>query len=182
MGAAFAGGLLSAASAVLAAEPAVVGACRDGTPNGAYELRMPDGRLRILGAFAKGRRTGTFLFWAASGARIAVIPYDDDAKVGTLALWYGPATPQGEPRRKQESAYASGVLHGTTRSWHANGTRRGEYRYERGSLAAAAAWTETGAPLGEPEARRIAERDRAADVDFYASLERMIAENAPRCD
>ena len=92
----------------------------------------------ILGAFAKGRRTGTFLFWASTGARIAVIPYDDDAKVGTVALWYAPATPQGEPRRKLESAYAAGVRHGLTRSWHANGARRAEYLYERGNLATAA--------------------------------------------
>ena len=142
------------------------GACRDGAPNGAYELRMPDGRLRILGAFAKGRRTGTFLFWASTGARIAVIPYDDDAKVGTVALWYRAGDPQGEPRRKLEAAYAAGVRHGITRSWHANGRRRAEYLYERGSLAAAQAWSESGAPLAEPEARRVAERDRGDGRGF----------------
>ncbi len=181
LSAAILGGL--AGSPMAAAAPDVVtGACREGVPNGAYEFRMPDGRLRIVGAFAKGRRTGTFLFWTASDARIAVIPYDDDAKVGTVALWYPPARPRGEPRRKQESAYAAGVLHGITRSWHPNGARRAEYRYEHGSLAAALAWTDSGAPLTEPEARRIAERDRATDADYYAGLERTIAENAPRCD
>ncbi len=80
--AAILGSLSGSPLAATMADHVVTGACRDGVPNGAYELRMPDGRLRILGAFAKGRRTGTFLFWAASGARIAVIPYDDDAKVG----------------------------------------------------------------------------------------------------
>lgn len=176
------GGFAGSPMAAPLPDHAVTGACRDGTPNGAYELRMPDGRLRILGAFAKGRRTGTFLFWASSGARIAVIPYDDDAKVGTIALWYVPVTPLGEPRRKLEAAYAGGVLHGVTRSWHPNGARRAEYRYERGVLAAGLAWTESGAPLAEPEARRLAERDRATDAEFYASLERIIAENGPRCD
>ena len=80
------------------------------------------------------------------------------------------------------SAYAGGVLHGVTRSWHANGARRAEYLYERGSLAMAKAWSESGAALTETEARRIAERDRVTDADFYAGLERTIAENGPRCD
>jgi antitoxin component YwqK of YwqJK toxin-antitoxin module len=160
----------------------VAASCRDGAPNGAYELRMPDGRLRVLGAFAKGRRTGTFLFWASTGSRIAVIPYDDDAKVGTVALWYPPAIPLDEPRRKLQSAYSAGVLHGHTRSWHANGKRRAEYRYERGELAAAQAWTERGEPMPEPEARRLAERDSATNAEFYASLELTIAANVPRCD
>lgn len=157
-------------------------ACRDGAPNGAYELRMPDGRLRILGAFAKGRRTGTFLFWASTGTRIAVVPYDDDAKVGTVAVWFSSAAPQADPRRKLEAAHAAGVRHGITRSWHANGRQRTEYLYERGNLVTAKAWGESGAPLAETEARRVAERDSVADADFLAGLERTIAENGPRCD
>lgn len=174
--------LLSAGTGALAQPFSVAGSCRDGAPNGAYEVRSPDGRVRVVGAFAKGRRTGTFLFWAADGARIAVIPYDDDAKVGTVALWYPPAIPRDVPRRRLESAYAAGVLHGYTRSWHASGKRRAEYLYERGILTAAAAWTESGAPLPEPDALRLAERDRDADADYYASLERMIADNVPHCD
>ena len=176
--------MLCASAGASAASPDLVPsvACRDGAPNGAYELRTPDGRLRILGAFAKGRRAGTFLFWASTGARIAVIPYDDGIKVGTVALWYAPATPQGEPRRKLEAAHAAGVRHGLTRSWHANGRQRTEYLYERGSLTAAQAWNESGVPLAAPEARRLAERDIATDAEFFASLERTIAENGPRCD
>ena len=180
---ALAGALLLAAGEHARAQPYLVaGSCRDGAPNGAYELKSQDGRLRVIGAFAKGRRTGTFVFWSSTGARIAVIPYEDDAKVGTVALWYAPANPRGESRRKLESAYAAGVLHGFTRSWHAHGKRRAEYLYERGQLAAAEAWSESGEPLSAPEARRLAEKDRGTDADFYAGLERMIAENAPRCD
>ena len=160
----------------------VAGSCRDGVPNGAYELRMPDGQMRVIGAFAKGRRTGTFLFWTSTGVRIAVIPYDDGVPTGTVALWYAQIAPRGEPRRKLESAYAGGVLHGETRSWHANGRLRSEYRYERGVLNAARAWTASGAPLSESAARRLAERDRATDADFYASLEQIVADNALHCD
>jgi hypothetical protein len=180
---ALAAAILLAVGPDASAQPDVVtGTCRDGAPNGAYELAMPDGRPRIVGAFAKGRRTGTFLFWSAGGARIAVIPYEDDAKIGTVALWYPPAIPRDAPRRKLESAYAAGVLHGHTRSWHANGKRRAEYLYERGVLAAASAWSESGAPLLEPDARHLAERDRGTDAEVYASLERLVAGNPPRCD
>ena len=173
-----------AAPAAAAPSPDLVASvgCRDGAANGAYELRMPDGRLQIVGAFAKGRRTGTFLFWTATGARIAVVPYDEDAKVGTIAVWYSPVAPQAEPRRKLEAAYAAGVRHGITRSWHANGRQATEYLYERGSLVAAKAWSESGASLAESEARRIAERDAAADADFLSGLERTIAEHGRRCD
>jgi antitoxin component YwqK of YwqJK toxin-antitoxin module len=175
-------GISTGLSAATAPDLVASVACRDGAPNGAYELRMPDGRLRILGAFAKGRRTGTFLFWASTGARIAVVPYDDDAKIGTVAVWYSSSALQAEPRRKLEAAHAAGVRHGITRSWHANGRQRTEYLYERGTLVAAKAWNESGASLAEAEARRVAERDAAADAEFLSGLERTIAENGPRCD
>jgi antitoxin component YwqK of YwqJK toxin-antitoxin module len=177
-------GLLLAATGVQAVAPELVASagCRDGAPNGAYELRTPDGRLRILGAFAKGHRTGTFLFWAATGDRIAVIPYDDDVKVGTVALWYPPAIPLTEPRRKLEAAFAAGARHGVTRSWYANGRQRTEYLYEHGKLLTAQAWSEQGTPLPEPEARLAAGRDLAQDIEYFASLERTIADNGPRCD
>jgi len=49
-------GLIAASLAAPAASGAealsVVGACRGGAPNGAYELHGPDGRLRAVGAFA----------------------------------------------------------------------------------------------------------------------------------
>ena len=53
----------------------VVGACRAGVPNGAYELRTQDGHLRVAGAFAHGSKTGTFIFWSSRGGRIAVISF-----------------------------------------------------------------------------------------------------------
>ena len=178
---AFALAAVGAAAAATPQEYVVRGSCREGLPNGAYELRMPDGRLRVGGAFAKGRRTGTYLFWTSTGARIAVIPYEEQAKVGTVALWYTPATPRGEPRRKLESAYTAGVRNGATRSWHANGRLRTEYLYDHGELVEARAWTDSGAALTDAEARRQAARDRALDDELYASLERTVAENLPVC-
>ena len=166
-----------------AAETFVVsGGCREGAPNGLYELRMPDGRLRIVGAFAKGRRTGTFIFWAANGARIALIPYDDEIKVGTVAVWYDPAVAKADPPRKSETTYVAGVLHGTKRSWHPNGNPRTELRYEHGELVEARVWSESGAPLSEAQALALAERDVADDERLYATLEATIADNAPRCE
>lgn len=160
---------------------AIEGGCRDGQPNGAYAVKSADGRLRVSGAFSKGRRTGTFLFWAANGARIAVIPYDDAAKSGTVATWYAEGSPRGEQKRKLEAGYVDDVLHGISRAWHANGRLRGEYRYERGELVEASAWAESGARLAEGEARRMAAADRGAAEKSYLDLERFVAENPPHC-
>ena len=67
-----------------AQSPAYVidGGCRDGVPHGRYELRSSSGTLRIAGAFNRGKRTGSFIFWDGSGSRIAHIPYDDDVVRG----------------------------------------------------------------------------------------------------
>ena len=158
------------------------GGCRDGEPNGAYELRMPDGRLRVAGAFAKGRRTGTYVFWAETGARVAVVPYDNERKAGTIAVWFPPPAPSADARRKSESAYVDDRLHGVKRSWHPNGNPRTDLRYERGELVEAQAWSEDGPALPETEARAIAERDLATDEWFYATLETYVADHRPRCD
>src|SRR5215831_13631315 len=84
---------LVAAPVLPAQELVIGGTCRDGEPQGAYTLRAPDGRLRVAGALARGRRTGTFLFWSERGSRIAVIPYDDARKMGTVAVWYAASSP-----------------------------------------------------------------------------------------
>ena len=158
------------------------GGCRDGEPNGAYELRTPDGRLRVAGAFAKGRRTGTFIFWAANGARIAVVPYDNERKSGTVAVWFPAASAVADAPRRSETAYVDDRLHGVKRSWFATGRPRTDLRYVRGELVEARAWVEAGAPLPEADARAIAERDVAADDGFYATLEALVADNRPKCE
>ena len=66
--------LALAVGQALAQPYVVVGQCRFGVPNGGYELRMPDGALRVAGAFAQGRLTGTFIFWTAGGARYSSSP------------------------------------------------------------------------------------------------------------
>lgn len=178
------GGLLALALVAPAVAETLVafGGCRDAQPNGLYELRTLENRLRIVGAFAKGRRTGTFVFWDAKGARVAVIPYDDDVKAGTVAVWYDPALAKADPPRKSETAYADGVLHGSKRSWHPNGRPRTDFRYEHGMLVEARAWTPGGAALSPGRARALADQDAAADERFYASLEAQVAANLPRCE
>jgi hypothetical protein len=167
----------------LAAESLIIeGACRDSEPNGAYLLRADDGRLRVAGAFAKGRRTGTFLFWSERGVRVAVIPYDDDRKFGTVALWYVPPTPGADAPHKSESTYVDDRLHGEKRSWHPNGNPRTEVRYERGELVAARAWVEAGAAVSEADARELAARDRVTDEQFYVTLEAFVLEHRPQCE
>lgn len=178
--------LLLAASPqwMLAATPSYVvsGSCRDGQPHGAYELRMPDGKLRVAGAFNHGKRIGSFLFWSASGARIALLPFDDDAISGTVALWYLAANAKTEPKPKLEAAYAHGLPVGGTRSWYPDGRPRTEFRYDQGVLAEARAWSAKGTTLSEAESRAMAARDRAADEQFYNTLLRIVRDNPPPCE
>ncbi|MBK7332878.1 MAG: hypothetical protein IPI87_11145 [Betaproteobacteria bacterium] len=144
----------AALAAPAAAEPFDVrGACRDGEPQGIYELRETRGALRVLGAFSRGKRTGSFIYWTTAGDRIAHLPYDEGAISGTVALWYPGAAPGREPQQQLEAAYARGVLSGPKRSWHPDGSRRGDYVYERGALVAA---------KGVARERRGAQRRRRA--------------------
>jgi antitoxin component YwqK of YwqJK toxin-antitoxin module len=178
-----AGWTLLLAVAQASAQPfVVVGQCRAGLPNGAYELRMPDGRLRVAGAFAQGHLTGTFVFWTASGARAAVVPFDSDAKNGTIALWYTPPGAGLEAGRKLEAPYVDDKPHGIQRSWYPNGGLRAEYRYEHGVLSAARAWSDTGGLLPEAEAKGMAARDAASDDEAYAALVSLVRANLPACE
>jgi hypothetical protein len=172
--------------AVAGAAPAqpyfATGQCRAGVPNGGYELRMPDGRLRVVGAFAQGRMTGTFIFWTAGGARIAVLPFDNDARSGTVAFWYVAPDGRSEAGRKLEAPYVDDQPHGITRSWYAEGALRAEYRYEHGALVEARAWTGGGTSLTDAEARSLAARDAENDASDYASLVGMVRDNLPACE
>ena len=165
-----------------AATYVVTGNCRDGQPHGAYELRMQDGTLRVAGAFTRGKRTGSFLFWSSSGARIALLPYDDDVMSGTVALWHSAAGPKIEPRSKLEAVYANGRQAGGARSWYTDGRQRAEFRYDQGVLAEARAWSATGALLPQAEARAMAARDRTVDEQFYTMLEGIVRDNQPQCE
>ena len=175
------GALLGAADA-LAESYDVVGQCRGGAPNGAYELYMRDGRLRVAGAFSQGRMTGTFIFWAASGARIAVLPMDNDVRSGTIALWYTGPGGRTEAGHKLEVPYVHGRPHGIKRSWYPNGVRRTEARYEHGELVEARAWAARGRPLTESDARALVERDAAADERSYAALIALVRDHLPICE
>lgn len=160
----------------------VTGQCRDGRPHGAYELRMPDGQMRVAGAFNRGKRVGTFLFWSTAGVRIALLPFTDDVLDGTVALWYSTGNARSLPRPKLEATYAAGRPAGSVRSWHPDGRPRAQYRYAQGVLAEALAWNAEGAPLPEPEARALAARDADEDQQFYIALEAMVRDNPPPCE
>jgi len=170
------------ATAAVAQPFEVVGGCRAGLPNGAYELHDEDGQLRIAGAFAQGRKTGTFIFWTEGGARIAVIPYNEDVRSGTVALWYTARDGHSEAGRQLEAPYVDDRLHGIIRSWRASGARRAEYRYDHGTLLEAHAWTEAGSELPEADARSLALHDAEDDQEYCDRLVAFIREHLPRCD
>ena len=170
-------------SASAAAQDYVVeGACRDGQPHGAYELKGRQGEVRVVGAFNRGKRTGSFLFWSGAGARIAQLPYEDDVLNGMVAAWYLPRDRGAAEVQKLEAGYARGRLSGVTRSWLPDGRDRAEFRYRDGTLVAAAAFGTNGKALPAADARALAERDRATDQRFIESLEAIVRANLPRCE
>ncbi|HVO89985.1 MAG TPA: hypothetical protein VMV45_15705 [Casimicrobiaceae bacterium] len=172
-------GLLSGSA--VAQEYVAKGACRDGAAQGVYELRDGQGRLRVLGAFNHGQRTGSFLFWTGNGVRVAHIPYDEGAINGTLSLWY--SDPVGnEPPRKLEASYRANRLDGEKRSWHRNGRLRMRARYVAGELRSAQAWDQTGRRLDDAAAVALATRDLAEDDEYFASLDSMVKAHPPTCD
>lgn len=160
----------------------VEGNCREGQPHGAYEVRSPGGQARVVGAFNKGKRTGSFLFWSSRGVRIAQLPYDEGVLSGTLALWWAEGERTAEPKQKVEAVYAHGFLSGIKRSWYLNGQLRAELRYERGLLADARAFNEAGKALSNAEARALTAHDLETDEKFYASLDAIIRTHLPRCE
>jgi hypothetical protein len=175
-------GALAGAPRVRAESLAVQGSCRDGVPHGAWQLASPDGHLRAIGAFAQGKRTGSFIFWDARGVRVAHVPYEDEAKSGTLALWYAEGARDGAGPQRLEAPYAQGMLNGTKRSWYRNGRLRTEAVYRAGRLVEVRGWDERGAPLDAASARSRAEDELRAEETTYARLDALVMEHLPRCD
>jgi len=164
-----------------APEWVVEGSCRDGQPHGRYELHNSIGALRVSGAFNHGKRTSSFIFWTDSGVRIAHIPYDEDARSGTLASWYDTRRASADGARRFESSFRRGLRDGLTRTWYRNGQRRSEAEYDNGRLVKAAAWSDAGARLDDRAARYVAQRDAAAADADYARLEALVRQHLPRC-
>ena len=164
-----------------AAQYTAHGSCRDGLPHGNYELRDAKGTLRVMGAFNRGKRTGSFIFWSSEGVRIAHLPFDDDVLSGTAATWYAMKSAP-EPRRKLEAVYTRGQLNGDKRSWYPDGRLRAQYRYDKGELRAASGATPSGEPLDDAHARSLAQRDAASDDAFVSSLLEIVSANLPHCD
>jgi hypothetical protein len=159
----------------------VTGQCREGVAQGGYALRAPDGRLRVQGAFTQGQRVGSFIFWSSTGVRIAHLPFDADALNGTVSLWYIDAPAGDDAPRKLEAGYRAGERHGLTRSWYPDGRRRAEFEYAGGALVSAYAWSPAGTAYDETEARALAERDRASDVEYLDALLATVRRHMPDC-
>ncbi len=172
----------AAAAGTGATDLAVSGSCRDGLPHGAYEVRGAGGQLRIAGAFNRGKRMGSFLFWSDAGARVAQLPYDDDVLNGNVAVWYPPAARRDEQVQKVEVHYAQGRLAGPKRTWYPTGRDRTDLRYEAGTLATARAFAPNGKALAAADARALAQRDEAADARFVESLAALVQAHLPRCE
>jgi hypothetical protein len=154
--------------------------CRDGVPHGAWQLTDAKGHMRVLGAFNRGRRTGSFIFWDANGVRVAHLPYEEGARNGTLALWHA-KTPDVEGPQRLEAGYAAGRLNGIVRAWDESGRLRGEYRYQAGALVDARAWDARGREASSQDAREQAAKDASSNESYLRTLEALVARHARSC-
>ena len=158
----------------------VHGGCRDGLPNGAYELRAANGQLRVAGAFHMGKRTGTFIFWTERGRRVAAIPYDEGVRNGTIALWHVDSR-ASEPGRRLEAPVQRGRAEGVRRSWYPGGQPRTEAEYVDDRLVRIAAWDRSGRPVSEETANRYEREDVQAVMRELANLEDLVTAHPPDC-
>lgn len=177
-------GSLGALAAPLAAAERFVakGSCREGEAHGAYELKHGDGTVRVVGAFNRGKRTGSFIYWNAAGERVAHLPFEEDMLSGTVALWYATSVRNNATQQKLEAAYTQGRRNGVSRSWYPDGRPRAEFAYSDGELVEAKAWSVRGSALTKTEARALAERDADVDAVHYRSLEMLVRSHLPRCE
>jgi antitoxin component YwqK of YwqJK toxin-antitoxin module len=179
------GGIFCGPAPAPAPQYEVKGACKDGQPDGPYELRLASGGpLQATGPFEAGARSGLFTFYDSDGRKIAEVPYRLDQIDGMVKLWYPAATPgtaeQGP--RKLESLFAAGVRDGLTTAWYADGARRAELVYMNGVPRRAQYWSPAGENVIGPEGAKRAEEGEKVDLDLLIALDKLPREHPIRCD
>ena len=155
-------------------------AAATGQPHGAYELRSPGGQVRVVGAFNRGKRTGSFLFWSSRRrAHRAAAVRRRRRCPGRSRCGTRPASRAAEPSPKLEAVYAHGRLSGVKRSWYPDGRLRAEMRYDARrcwSRRARTAKRESRCPTPRPARSR-----RATSRPTSSSMRRWIRSFAPTC-
>lgn len=106
----------------------------------------------------------------------------EDARNGTLALWYQTPTKGLDAQQRLEVAYTAGRLNGLVRIWNPDGRARGEYVYAGGQVVGAKAWDARGRELSESPARAPAERDVSVHETDQVTLEALVARHSPACN
>lgn len=158
------------------------GSCAGGIPDGPFELVLPNGRAQVSGSYLRGAKEGLVVIYSSAGPRVAEVPYHDDAFQGTIKLWYMPeSTSDTVRRRKLESSYRSGFRDGPSLSWYPDGRQRKNATYAQGKLVTVEAWDDSGVPLSDDQARRMAAFDEEADRKLYSVYEQVIGENPVSC-
>jgi antitoxin component YwqK of YwqJK toxin-antitoxin module len=159
-----------------------LGDCQDGIRHGSYKLQVVDGPVVATGSFVDGRKHGVFTFYSTGGTKLAEIPYSNDAKSGTIRLWYSEfAYPGAAGTLKLEVEYTSNHADGRRRSWWPSGAKRSTELFRDGSLIQAEAWDEAGARLSRSQAEYLSRDSAQADAKYYRILESEIDAYLPAC-
>jgi hypothetical protein len=159
-----------------------IGDCQAGMRHGPYKLRVVNGPTVATGFFVDGKKHGVFTFYTTGGTKVAEIPYANDAKTGTIRLWYSEfAYPDAAGRLKLEVEYKDDVANGHKRSWWPSGGKRSSELFQDGKSIEVEAWDEAGASLPRTSAEELSSHDADADEKYYRLLESEIDHYSPAC-
>ena len=159
-----------------------LGQCQDGIRDGWYKLQVVGGPVVATGSFVDGTKHGVFTFYSTGGTKLAEIPYSNDAKTGTIRLWYSEfAYPEATGRLKLEAECTSNLLDGRKRTWWPSGAKRSSELFRNGSLVEAEAWDEAGRSMSRSQADQLSRDSAEADAKYYRILESEVDAYPPAC-
>jgi len=153
--------------------------CLDGVAHGAYRVESGQGRVRIEGRHAGGLREGDFVFYAANGDKMIVLPYTRGLLHGTVEAWHAGAGSPALP--KLVSDISAGFVSGRHQTWYENGKPRSEFVIEGGEIRSGKTWNTDGTVLELNDASQFLNAEIQSDFDYFSRLEQVLDIYPPDC-
>lgn len=151
--------------------------CKNGVPHGAYRVASGSGSVRFEGSYADGLRDGDFVFYAADGERMILLPYTRGLLHGTVKAWHGGA----DPGLKLVSDISAGFINGRHQTWYANGQPRSDFVIEDGEITTGETWNPDGTVLEINDDTQFLNSEIQNDFDYYDRLEQVMDAYPPAC-
>ncbi|HEY5738488.1 MAG TPA: hypothetical protein VIW27_02125 [Gammaproteobacteria bacterium] len=158
----------------------VAAECRNGVPEGKYQIESAQGRVRVKGSFVDGLRDGEFVFYTANGDRMIVLPYTRGLLNGAVKAWHVGAGDANSPL-KLLSDIKDGFIKGRHRTWYENGKPRSDFVIEDGEITAGETWNPDGTVLEIKDRAQFLSAEIQSDFAYYERLEQVMDAHPPTC-